>query len=64
MTTYTKEEIIKIRNEYGMSRTQFAKEVLNIPYSTLEKWETGAVTNIPAIAHTAYRLLQKQLQDS
>jgi len=37
----TSEDAKRIREEFGMTRTAFARDVLKVPYSTVEKWERG-----------------------
>jgi DNA-binding transcriptional regulator YiaG len=54
---FSKEDLLLIRKSFSMSRKDFARHMLKIPYSTLEKWEMGVVENMPAVAHTAYSMI-------
>ena len=54
----TPQDAIEIRKSFGMSRVAFARDVLNVPYSTVEKWESGAA-RMDASVRALYRVIQK-----
>jgi len=57
MASVIMNKAIETRQKLGMSRKAFARDVLNVPYSTVEKWERGTV-RMDASVRSLYRAVE------